>query len=159
MRLERAAGEDSKEILALYQSLIGTKYCVWSDSYPGSNEIEYDLSRNALFCMREEGRIVAVISMDHDEEVDALPCWSKDRQPSVELSRLGVRKEYQNRGLAGELIINAMEAARESGMKSIRFLVAKANIKALKAYERLNCDVVGECFMFGSDYWCYEKEI
>lgn len=156
---EIATEEDKEEILALYRSLIGTEFCVWTESYPGMEEIEYDLSREALFCMRDNERIVGVISLDLDEQVDRLTCWSRERQPSVELSRLGVHKDYQNRGIAGDLILNAMNVAGKRGMKSIRFLVAKSNVKALKAYKRLHCDLVGECFLYGADYWCYEKDI
>lgn len=54
MEFRRARREEAEEILQLYRSLIGTEYCVWTENYPTEREVEFDLSRNALFvCMRE----------------------------------------------------------------------------------------------------------
>ena len=85
MKFRKAKQDDKEEILALYQSLIGTPYCAWGNGYPGEQEFDYDMKRNALFCMENE-----------DPQVEALTCWSKTLQPSAELSRLGVRTDMQN---------------------------------------------------------------
>lgn len=53
MEFRRAKREEAEEILQLYRSLIGTEYCVWTENYPTEREVEFDLSRNALFCLRE----------------------------------------------------------------------------------------------------------
>jgi len=97
MEFRRAHREEAEEILQLYRSLIGTEYCVWTENYPTEREVEFDLSRNALFCLHErmpepdEGeRLIGTISIDDDPEVEALSCWSEDLTPVAELSRLGV---------------------------------------------------------------------
>ena len=102
MEFRRARREEAEEILQLYRSLIGTEYCVWTENYPTEREVEFDLSRDALFCLREKpsGRLIGTISIDDDPEVEALSCWSEDLTPVAELSRLGVAVEYQNRGIA-----------------------------------------------------------
>ncbi|MFR8846723.1 MAG: hypothetical protein ACLVGL_17830 [Waltera sp.] len=95
MEFRRARREEAEEILQLYRSLIGTEYCVWTENYPTEREVEFDLSRNALFCLYERmpepdereqgarlseeqtaghlpvtrGRLMGVISMDDDPEV------------------------------------------------------------------------------------------
>lgn len=51
MEFRRARREEAEEILQLYRSLIGTEYCVWTENYPTEREVEFDLSRNALFCL------------------------------------------------------------------------------------------------------------
>ena len=57
MKFRKAKQDDKEEILALYQSLIGTPYCAWGNGYPGEQEFDYDMKRNALFCMEnEDGR-------------------------------------------------------------------------------------------------------
>ena len=53
MEFRRARREEAEEILQLYRSLIGTEYCVWTENYPTEREVEFDLSRNALFCLHE----------------------------------------------------------------------------------------------------------
>ena len=53
MEFRRAKREEAEEVLRLYRSLIGTEYCVWTENYPTEWEVEFDLSRDALFCLRE----------------------------------------------------------------------------------------------------------
>ena len=38
-------------------------------------------------------------------------------------------------------------------------LVAKDNVKALRSYERLAFEKVGEYVLQGHDYWCFEKRL
>ena len=104
MRFELASDEDANKILELYHSVLDTPYCRWSMEYPLIENIEDDLSRKGLFCLKEKAEIIAAISIDEDDAVAALPCWSNNLQPSIELSRLCVRSDYQGKGLAGKMI-------------------------------------------------------
>lgn len=113
-------------------------------NYPTEREVEFDLSRNALFCLYERmpepderERLIGTISIDDDPEVEALSCWSEDLTPVAELSRLGVAVEYQNRGIARILLQEAMAELKSQGYKAVHILVAKDNVKALRSYE--NC--------------------
>lgn len=158
MNFTQASEKDKSKILALYRSLAGTEFCAWTEDYPGEIDIEGDLSRDGLFCLKDEkGEIAGVISIDQDENVERLTCWSKELQPSAELSRIGVRVENQNQGIARKLLKHAMEELRRRGKRSVHLLVCKTNKKAIRSYEKLNFEVVGECQMFGEDWWCYEK--
>lgn len=158
MNFTQASEKDKSEILALYRSLAGTEFCAWTEEYPGEIDIEGDLSRDGLFCLKDEkGEIAGVIPIDQDENVERLTCWSKELQPSAELSRIGVRVENQNQGIARKLLQHAMEELRRRGKRSVHLLVCKTNKKAIRSYEKLNFEVVGECQMFGEDWWCYEK--
>lgn len=160
LNFTKATADDKEEILALYRSLVGTEYCVWTLDYPTEEEVEGDLSRDGLFCMKDsEGKIVGTISIDQDEAVEKLPCWSEALQPGAELSRLGVRIENQNQGIARKLLQHGMEELKRRGMKSVHFLVCKTNKKAIRSYDKLNFNVVGDCEMFGNVYWCYEKSL
>ena len=166
MEFRRACREEAEEILQLYRSLIGTEYCVWTENYPTEREVEFDLSRNALFCLYERmsepderERLIGTISIDDDPEVEALSCWSEDLTPVAELSRLGVAAEYQNRGIARILLREAMAELKSQGYKAAHILVAKDNVKTLRSYEKLHFTTAGECELFGHSYWCYEKEL
>lgn len=160
MYFAAATRADKADILALYRSLVGTEYCAWTQDYPGESDVESDLSREALFCLRDEnGALAGVISIDQDEEVEKLPCWTEALQPSGELSRLGVDTAYQNRGLARLLLCRGMEELRRRGCRSVHFLVCKTNRKAIRSYEKLHFNVVGECRLFGEAWWCYEKAL
>ena len=160
MKFVKAAEADGAEILALYRALVGTEYCAWTENYPGEEDMKGDMAREGLFCLKEEdGTIAGVISIDDDPAVEALSCWTPERGPGAELSRLGVRVEYQNQGIAGKLLQNGMEVLKERGYRSVHFLVCKTNLKAIRSYEKLHFDVVGECSLFGEEWWCYEKEL
>ena len=54
MNFERVKREEADTVLKLYRSLLGTPYCVWTEDYPSEKEVEFDLSREALFCMRDD---------------------------------------------------------------------------------------------------------
>ena len=162
MEFRLARREEAEEILKLYKSLIGMEYCAWTENYPTEQEVEFDLSRDALFCLREISAtqpLVGVISIDDDPQVKALSCWSQELTPVAELSRLGVAAEYQNRGIARRLLREAMEVLKQRGYKAVHILVAKDNVKALRSYEKLHFTLAGECNLYDHAYWCYEKAL
>ncbi|MFQ7419422.1 MAG: GNAT family N-acetyltransferase [Blautia massiliensis (ex Durand et al. 2017)] len=140
--------------------MLGTPYCVWTEEYPSEKEVEFDLSRDALFCMRDDaGNIAGVISIDDDPNVECLTCWSETMVPSAEVSRVGVCQEFQNQGIAGKLLKGVMEELKKRGYQAVHLLVAKDNVKALRSYDKLNFENVGECELWGHMYWCYEKAL
>ena len=63
------------------------------------------------------------------------------------------------RELPGSFMQHGMEELKKQGKKSVHFLVCKTNKKALRSYEKLHFDVVGESGLFDEDWWCYEKEL
>ena len=151
-----ASESDRAEILALYNSQKGREFCPWDEGYPTDNEISYDLSRNALFVLKEDGLIKAAISLEKDEAVDALPCWSK--QPSGELARLAVLPEEQNKRLGRIMLRFGMDELKRRGYKAVHFLVNKHNAKAIRSYAVFGFKVVGECYMYEQEFLCYEGE-
>ena len=154
-----ASKEDSAEILALYKAQLGLPFCAWNDGYPSQETIDFDLSRNALFVMKENGRIISAISLDLDKNVEALSCWNPDLTPSGELSRMCVLPGLQGRGIAGFMMRFGFEEYKRRGMKSVHFLVNKHNEKAIKSYAPLACNIVGEVHMYDQDFLCYEKKL
>ena len=159
MKIEQAAEADRKEILALYRIQIGREFCPWTEHYPADEEISFDLSRHALYIMRDEGRIIAAISLEEDPAVDVLDCWTKELLPGGELARLAVLPEYQNRGIARQMLQYGMDCWKEKGMKSIHFLVNRLNEKAIRSYAVFGFQLVGECEMYEQNFLCYEKKL
>ncbi|MCR5311259.1 MAG: GNAT family N-acetyltransferase [Lachnospiraceae bacterium] len=157
--IEAATYEDKDEILKLYKAQIGREFCPWTDEYPSIETMDFDLSRDSLFIMKDEGKIVAAVSIDKDEEVENLSCWSKSLVPGGELSRLAVLPEYQNKGIARQMLLHGMKTLKERGFKSIHFLVNRYNEKALRSYAVFGFNKVGECHMYEQDFFCYEKEL
>ena len=157
--IEHARREDAEEILSLYRAQLGREYCPWNEYYPSMDEIDFDLGRNALFIMREEGKIIAAISIDEDEAVDNLEYWNPELQPGGELSRLAVSPDCQGGGLAKEMINYGLAELKKRGFLSLHFLVNRNNKKALKCYSAFGFTKVGECEMYDQPMLCYEMEL
>ncbi len=171
-----ATEADRDQVLALYQEQKGKEYCPWSDEYPGNETIDFDLSRDALYVMKEKEKkeeqdkgkekdkeeekdkrkILAAVSLDEDEDVNRLDCWDPAIAPGGELARLAVRRDMQNRGLARILLDFGMREWFRRGKKSIHFLVNRHNVKAIRSYAAFGFHVVGECEMFDQEFLCYE---
>ena len=155
----KATEEDREELLSLYHVQLGRECCPWDEEYPGEESIDWDLSRNALFVMKAEGKILAAISFEEDEGVDAFPFWDKDLEPFGELARLAVLPEWQNRGLARRLLQFGMDELKHRGFKGVRFMVNRTNPKAIRSYAPFEFRVAGECHIYDQDMLCYEKEL
>lgn len=103
------------------------------------------------------GEIIAAISIDEDEEVDKLPCWSI--MPGGELSRLCVRKDMQNHGIAKEMMRYAFDMLKNEGKNGVHILVRTGHTKALSTYAKLGFKTVGECHLFDKDFICMEIKL
>ena len=90
MKIINATPKDKEELLSLYHAMIGGP-CEWSENYPDENTIAFDLKNEDLFVMKnDKEEIVATISIDHDDAVEALTCW---RSGSIGRTFKAVRQE------------------------------------------------------------------
>ncbi len=154
-----ASEEDRSEILALYKKQVGREFCAWDEDYPSNETIDFDLSRNALFVLKEDGKIKGAVSLDEDEDVECLPYWDPNLAPEGELARLAVLPEEQGKGIGRILLRFGMEELKRRGRRGIHILVNRHNEKAIRCYAVFGFRTVGECHMFEQDFWCYEKEL
>ena len=154
-----ASEEERSEILALYKKQVGREFCAWDEDYPSNETIDFDLSRNALFVLKEDGKIKGAVSLDEDEDVERLPYWDPNLAPEGELARLAVLPEEQGKGIGRILLRFGMEELKRRGCRGIHILVNCHNEKAIRCYAVFGFRTVGECHMFEQDFWCYEKEL
>ena len=155
-----ATEADTDSVLHLYREQIGRPFCFWKEDYPGPETIAFDLSRDALFVMKEEhGNIIAVISVEEDEDVNRLECWDPSLQPGGEYARLAVSPACQNRGLARQMVSHILGVLKERGYRSVHILVNRDNLPAIRTYAHFGFRVAGECEMYGQHFFCYEKEL
>ena len=155
-----ATSEDKDAVLCLYQAQKERPFCFWNEDYPSMVTIEDDLSRDALFVMKDEnGEIIAAISIEKDEAVDALTCWSPSLQPGGEYARLAVKPAFQNRGLARQMVSHVLGILRNQGCKSAHILVNVDNVPAIRTYAHFRFHVAGTCEMYNQHLLCYEIEL
>lgn len=159
-RLKNANYDDKNDIMKLYGDAIGSPGCTWSEDYPNDDTFNGDVDTSNLFCLvNKYGEIIAAISIDCDAAVDELECWNKQAGKMGELARMVVRNDYQNRGIAPELIKAVLEIMKERGYATVHYLVSRHHKKALAAYAKLDFEQVGECKLFSNEWLCYEKVI
>lgn len=154
-----ASEQDRSGIQSLYKAQIGREFCSWDEDYPADDMIDWDLSRNALFVLKRNGRITAAVSFEEDEDHDRIPCWDKALAPEGELARLAVLPDEQNKGIGRIMLRFGMDELKRRGFRGVRFLVNKDNEKAIRSYAVFGFNVVGECQMYGQDFYCYEKQL
>ncbi len=151
------AQEYQKEsILALYRTMLGGA-ADWDEHYPTMEHITADMARGNLFVMTAGEDILAAISIDEDEEAARLPNWSPALEPAGELSRLCVRRDCQNRGLARVMMEYAFEQLRRRGCKGVHLLIREGHTVAIRSYAHLGYQAVGACRLFGKDFVCFER--
>ena len=147
-----AEPENAAEIMSLYRSLVGTKGLTWSENYPLVEDVEHDIAEKSLYIAASDGEIVAAAGAGVDEEVADLSAVEN----ACNLYRVGVRRDFQRKGIAGKLLEYIKTDVKKRGFCGMFFLVAKGNEPALKLYEKHGFKRAGEAFMFGFDFWCYE---
>lgn len=149
---------DLEDVLSLYRQAVGRIGCVWDEKYPNEDILLSDIKEQCLYGIRnDEGRVIAAIARDRDDEIDALSCWTI--APAAELARLTVSSDYENQGLARVLIRQISRVLSEKGFEGVHYLVAENNIPAINSYKALNFDYVGDTDLFGNHFICYEKRI
>lgn len=165
MQIERAKPEDVDAVFALYHSLIDMPYSTWSEEYPSYDLVREDIHGNKALVMRDDaGRIVAAIALvpqEDEPELDGAAPWYPDVQRWGTPARLGVAADMQGRGLAKRMLTAAMEQARAKGCDAVRFLVARSNPIAQRAYAGMGFDVCGEAELWepGEVWLCYQKRL
>ena len=72
--------------------------------------------------------------------------------PSLEIERIYVRKEYQNRGVGQFLLDHSIQITKDKQLKLIWLGVWEHNVSAIRFYERNQFKFFGKhSFMLGSD--------
>lgn len=158
-KIRKATIDDVEDIVEIYHSLIGTPGCAWNEYYPSIKEAEKDIRENGLFCVCDNKKIIAIATVGKDEDLDELSCWGKEIKRPCDLFRVGVIRDFQNKGIASKLIRYIEDDVKKCGFDGIRFLVSKTNPSALALYNKLEYKCCGETNMYDIEWFCYEKKI
>lgn len=160
---ELATGADAQEVLALYRAATAAAKATgnshWDENYPSEETIRADLAGDFLYIWREDGRIVAAITLMHPCDLDGRGIAWTSAERAVEACRFCLSPDVQGRGRAREYFLGAIEKLRELGVQSMRYLCAKDNPAAYRTYVVLGHRVVGETDWEGVDYYAFEVMI
>ncbi len=159
-QIESASAQDREELMRLYALQKGRDYCFWTSDYPALENVDDDLAHDALFVMRNQaGSILAAASIERDEQVNRLPCWSKRLAPAGEIARLAVHPVCQNQGFGRRIVAGVMQVLKDRGYRSVHLLVNSKNIPAIRTYGFFRFDQAGECDMYNQHFLCMEKDL
>lgn len=139
--IRRAKIQEIPEILVL------TKACAhhmseqgifqWNEHYPSSKAFERDISRNELFVLEKNSKIVGIIAITSlmDEEYKPVQ-WLSKNYNNLYIHRLAVNPDHQGLGYAQELMSFAEDFAYENKYTSIRLDTFSQNYRNQRFYEQ-----------------------
>jgi len=146
---------DADEVRKLYKSLVGTPGCTWHEDYPNDSLMMEDIATGSLYILKDGEDIVAVCSACPQDEDFAQLEWTA-KNPCV-LARIGVSQSRQGQGLGSLILTKVIAAAKERGYDGMGFVVSLNNHAALRLYQKNGCECCGRVFMYGREFYRYQK--
>lgn len=144
MKIMKASIDDLEEVKELYRKVIEDLYNVkhidilWGEDYPISL-IEDDIKKEILYVLKEENKIVAVCSIDDEDDSDYESVeWQLTNGKHTYIHRLAVLPEMQGKGCAQKMLEYVLQNAKQNGYNIMRLTVCTANPTAIKLYEKNN---------------------
>lgn len=160
MYVVRKVKENELEvILSIYNSLIGTSGCTWSLDYPNIDDVKGDFLNDSLYVIMDNDQIIGAAAAGYSDEFEHLLCWDKDIKKACDLSRVGVRSDFQGKGVAQFLLSFLENDVVKREFDGMHFIVSKTNPKALSLYNKMGYKCVGDVYMYDNDWYCYEKKL
>lgn len=163
LNIQLASPQQTRLVLELYRSLVGSPGCLWNEEYPGLEEVVEDQQRGGLYCLVDgQGQVLAAIgAIDavDDPEIGELGCWDPSIKSMMVLSRLGVRLDCQRRGLARRLVSHVLEDVRRKGFDGVCLIAGKNNPAAVALYESMGFAFRGEGMLFDILWRYYDRKL
>lgn len=160
IELQRAAPADFQAVWDFYGQLIdgmaGSKYLPgWEKGiYPSEDFIRASLERGELYTARLDGILAGAMVMNHacTPGYETIP-WAVDAAPEevTFLHALGVSPDFQGKGVAGDMVREAVRLARAVGRRALRLDVLSGNLPAQKLYTAAGFQYRGTVKLFYED--------
>jgi ribosomal protein S18 acetylase RimI-like enzyme len=162
--IRRAKIEEIPEILELTnacaQHMTEGGIFQWNEHYPSRRAFVKDISRNELYILEEERKIIGVIAITTLIDQEYLPVqWLTETGKNLYIHRLAVHPDFQSRGYAQKLMSFAEKQAREKKYISVRLDTFSKNYRNQIFYEKRGYKKLGDIyFSKQSEYpfHCYE---
>ena len=156
MEFRKAKETEIEAIAALYESVKGQKGCTWDEFYPSIDTAREDFSCGGLYVLTEENSVIGAVSVVGENELDDENCW-REKTNAREVARIAVAPSRQGQGLAAEMLKILFRELEMSGCRAVHLLVAKENPPALRTYQKLGFDFLGDHFVYDNDFFMCEK--
>ena len=124
------------------------------DIYPSPEELTDALAKNELWvCETEEEYIASMILNNAPNEGYEKVKWKTDAKPDevMLIHALGVKPEYQGKGIATKMVEHAINIAESNNCKAMRLDVLEGNLPAERLYPKLGFAYVETVEMYYED--------
>ena len=161
----KAVETDAREVFSLIvacrEAMEGTEMEQWPEFYPDLDVVRGDIEREALWIYREDGTLVAAMTVDdtQPEPYDGID-W-KYGGLYICVHRLAVDPARRREGIAGRMMVFAEEMAFRNGRKAVRLDTYGLNTAAVRFYECLGYRRRAIIYLPKKDgeYICFEKSL
>ena len=164
MRIRTAKIHELPEIMEVTRAcaayLIDKGIMQWNDQYPSKEAFTKDISRQELYVLIDEQRIIGMVAMSTliDEEYKAVE-WLTKNKNSIYIHRLAVHPAFQGKGNAQKLMDFAEKYATEQGFNSIRLDTFSKNSRNQRFYEQRGYVRLEDVYFPNQSkdpFYCYE---
>ena len=142
MRIRQAKISDIDNIMRMYKScvngMIEENIDQWDDTYPNKDIIIKDIVNKTYYIYILNNTIVGGINIDSIQDKTYLDIkWDDTEDKYLVVHRLGIRKEYWNKGIGRKLMLFTESLVLEKKLNSIRLDTYSNNPIAINFYLKL----------------------
>jgi len=164
MHLRQATSADVPAIMAIVRAVVPLMRAAgnlqWDDHYPNPAVFEQDIALSQLWVAEIDASVAGVIALTTDQSPEYVQAGWDITQPAIVVHRLAVNPEFQGRGIAAALLLQADVVARARNIPRIRADTNTHNRAMQRLLPRLGYTFSGEIsleFRPGMRFFCYEK--
>ena len=145
---------------ACAKDMINQNIFQWNEEYPSQTAFEKDITRNELFVLVIEERIIGCMVLTPIMDSEYIPIrWLSENKNNLYIHRLAIHPKDQGKGFAQKMMDFAEQFAINNNYCSIRLDTFSKNDRNQKFYEIRGFKRLGEIhFPKQSEFpfYCYE---
>lgn len=164
MKIRKAVFEDLGMIIEIFKNAIvamnKNNIPQWDELYPNARILEEDILKEQMYVGIIDDTIVsaAVVNSESDDEYKNGD-WKYINGRFAVIHRLCVDPIYQNQKAGKSMMLEIEELLRKDGVQSIRLDAFSLNPYALKMYEMLGYQKVGQANWRKGLFYLFEKKL
>lgn len=153
-------GEISRIFKAAIDNMCSQGIFQWDELYPDETLLRDDISSGQMYVLTEDKKIVSAVVIN-DEQLEEYKSvqWKYEYEKIAVLHRLCVDPGSQNKGYGRKTVLFADEEIKNMGYTAVRLDAFSENPFALKLYEGLGYERVGEVSFRKGRFFLYEKKL
>lgn len=106
---------------------------IWDDIYP-CEFLEEDIRKNQLYVLTDKDEIVSAFALTKTNFGESSVEWTNESSKVYYLDRLGVNKEYSNKGIGSYMLDKAKNVSKSLGAEYLRLFVVDVNEPTIRLY-------------------------